>query len=134
MSVLIVLAAATALAGCADASKATPQSTTFTFSGTTLDVRAHEVPTDLVAADRDDIKVTLWFDARGTNPTSSWSLAGKTLNLRAGCNGWADCAAKFRVEVPRHVRVLRDGRKTKLVGTASPGKSGTPSPAASGTP
>ncbi|WP_218002104.1 hypothetical protein [Microtetraspora malaysiensis] len=128
MSVLMLFAAAAALSGCADASNATPRSTTFPFSGTTLDVRAHENATDLVAADRDDVKVTMWFDVKGTNPKSSWSLDGNKLNLRAGCNGWANCAARFRVEVPRHVKVLRDGRKTKLVGSA------TPSPDTDGTP
>ncbi|MFF3667282.1 hypothetical protein [Microtetraspora malaysiensis] len=128
MSVLMVFAAVAALGGCANALKAEPRSTTFPFSGKTLDVRANEVWTDLVAADRDDVKVTLWFDVKGTDPTSSWSLDGNKLNLQAGCNGWANCEARFRVEVPRHVKVLRDGRKTKLVGSA------TPSPDTDGTP
>lgn len=121
---LVAFVAAAALTGCANASNATPRQTTFPFSGRTLDVRAHDTPTDLVAADRKDIKVTLWFDVKGTNPTSSWSLDGKTLNLRAGCSGWADCSARFRVEVPREVKVLRDGRKTDLRGTPSTGTGG----------
>ncbi|GGQ05815.1 hypothetical protein [Streptosporangium pseudovulgare] len=122
---LVAFVAAAALTGCAEASNATPSQTTFPFSGRTLDVRAHETPTDLVAADRKDIKVTLWFDVKGTNPTSSWSLDGKTLELRAGCSGWADCSARFRVEVPHGVKVLRDGRKTDLRGTPSTGTAGT---------
>ncbi|OPG10636.1 hypothetical protein [Microbispora sp. GKU 823] len=106
------------LSGCSDASKATPVSQTFSFGGRTLDVRAHDTPTDLVATDRKDIKVTLWFDVHGTNPHSSQTLEGSTLDLDAGCSGWADCSARFRVEVPREVKVLRDGRATDLRGLA----------------
>ncbi|MBB2742607.1 UNVERIFIED_ORG: hypothetical protein FHR35_002429 [Microbispora rosea subsp. rosea] len=112
---LTVLAAAV-LSGCSDASKAAPVSQTFTFSGRTLNVRAHDTPADLVATDRKDIKVTLWFDVHGTNPRSSQTLDGNTLDLNAGCSGWADCSARFRVEVPREIRVLRDGRTTDLRG------------------
>lgn len=102
------------LSACANAESAKPEEKVFPFSGTTLDVAAHDTPTDLVATDREDVKVTLWFDVKGTNATSHSSLKNGRLDLKAGCSGLAFCDAKFRVEVPRGVKVLRDGRKTDL--------------------
>lgn len=113
-----LLAALGVLTACSvDAHKATPQHKTFAFGGGTLDVRAHGTPTDLVAADRDDVEVTRWFDAKfGSKKTLRWRLDGDTLDLEAGCTGLALCDARFRVEVPRGVTVLRDGRPTALRG------------------
>lgn len=113
-----VLLALGALTACSvDAKNATPKSTAFAFSGDTLDVRAHGVPTDLVAADRKDVEVTRWFDAKaGSRKTLVWKLHGGTLDLDARCKGLALCDARFRVEVPRGTTVLRDGRPTKLRG------------------
>lgn len=106
-----------ALAGCATASEATPVTTTFPFNGTILDIRSHDVATDLVATDRDDVKVTRWFATKlATGVKASWALTDRTLDLRADCTGIANCDARFRVEVPLGVRVLRDGQATKLDG------------------
>ncbi|MFF2043643.1 hypothetical protein ACFVVX_24815 [Kitasatospora sp. NPDC058170] len=117
---LAALASLAAVTGCATASDATPEEKTFGYGGTTLNVRSHEVSTDLVATDRQDIKVTRWFDARvvGRKETS-WVLSDDTLDLQAGCVGIANCDARFRVEVPRNLTVLRDGRETDLKGGAS---------------
>ncbi|MEU8384242.1 hypothetical protein [Streptosporangium sp. NPDC048865] len=99
------------------AGNARPEERTFAFDGRTLNVKSHEIPTDLVAADREDIKVTRWFDAKiGSSRTLRWDLKGDVLDLEAGCTGIAFCDARFRVEVPRDVRVLRDGRRTDLRG------------------
>ncbi|MET8701740.1 hypothetical protein ABZW10_23140 [Kitasatospora sp. NPDC004723] len=108
----------TAVAGCAKAGDADPESTVFTFSGSTLNVVAlHHVPTDLVAADRQDVKVTRWFKADGIGKErSSWVLEENTLTLEASCSGFANCDARFRVEVPLNTAVLRDGKKTDLKG------------------
>ncbi|WP_019629860.1 hypothetical protein [Actinomadura atramentaria] len=109
-------AALVAAAGCASASDARPESTTFPLTGKVLDVRSSE-PTDLVATDRADVRVTRWFSHRyATGVRKSWGLEGGVLRLRADCTGFANCEAKFRVEVPKGVRVLRDGRPTKLTG------------------
>lgn len=118
---LVVVAAASmaGLAGCASVGDAQPESTTFPSSGSTLDVRSHETGTDLVPADRSDVQVTRWFSSKhATGVELSWSLRDGVLDLQAGCSGFANCDAKFRVEVPRDVRVLRDGEPTKLTGTA----------------
>ncbi|MFG3115532.1 hypothetical protein ACGF4C_14105 [Streptomyces sp. NPDC048197] len=112
---LISLAAVT---GCADAKEATPETKRFSLAGSTLDVRAHGVPTDLVATHRKDVKVTRWFDVgTGAEPHSSWELKGRTLDLSAGCSRFANCDVRFRVEVPKSVKVLRNGRATHLKGT-----------------
>ncbi|GAA1391350.1 hypothetical protein GCM10009639_21070 [Kitasatospora putterlickiae] len=118
------LAAAVLLAvvtGCAKAEDATPESTVFGYSGGTLNVVSrHHVPTDLVATDRQDVKVTRWFKADGiARERTSWTLEGDTLTLEASCSGFANCDARFRVEVPPHVTVLRDGRATDLKGAGT---------------
>ncbi|MEU4408893.1 hypothetical protein AB0F88_30625 [Streptosporangium sp. NPDC023963] len=100
-----------------NAKNATPEEKTFAFSGRTLNVKSHEIPTDLVATDREDVKVTRWFDTKaGSSKTLRWDLRGGVLDLEAGCTGLALCDARFRVEVPRGVKVLRDGRRTDLRG------------------
>ncbi len=105
----------TGLSGCATAAKATPVTTTFPISEPTIDVRTHDVPTDLVASDRTDIRVTRWFDTKlATGVRMTWSLTGRTLDLRADCTGFANCDARFRVEIPSNVKVLRNGKATKL--------------------
>ncbi|MFJ9948751.1 hypothetical protein [Kitasatospora sp. NPDC091207] len=117
--VLAALAGSVVVTGCASADEAKPEEMTFSYSGSTLDVVSlHHVPTDLVATDRQDIKVTRWFkaDVVGTQK-SDWSLEGDTLTLEASCSGFANCDARFRVEVPSSVAVLRDGRATDLKGT-----------------
>ncbi|MEU9455680.1 hypothetical protein [Streptomyces sp. NPDC048277] len=106
------------LTGCADADDATPEKKTFSFDGKTLNVRSHGIPTDLVASDREDVEVTRWFDVEpGAKPHSSWKLDDGTLDLQAGCERFANCDVRFRVEVPKSVKVLRNGRETKLKGT-----------------
>lgn len=113
----LVVAAAGFGGGClANADDAEPVSRTFPFAGTTLDVRAHDVPTDLVAVDREDVKVTRWFDDRSPWSDAWWRLEGGALDMNASCSGFANCDARFRVEVPRDVRVLRDGKPTDLRG------------------
>ncbi|WP_406195644.1 hypothetical protein OH807_07905 [Kitasatospora sp. NBC_01560] len=80
----------------------------------------HEVPTDLVATDRHDVKVIRWFTADVIGKQrSEWVLEGDTLTLEPSCSGFANCDARFRVEVPPHITVLRDGRATELKGSAS---------------
>ncbi|MER6949451.1 hypothetical protein ABT294_36110 [Nonomuraea sp. NPDC000554] len=107
------------LVGCSVSAKsAAPEEKAFPFSGQTLNVKSHDIPTDLVAADRHDIKVTRWFDHKpGSSTTLRWELRDETLDLEAGCTGLAFCDARFRVEVPRGVKVLRDGRATDLRGS-----------------
>lgn len=113
----LVVALGLGVAGCSvDASTAAPESKVFPFRGTTLDVRTHEVAADLVAVDREDVKVTRWFDAAAGSEHLSWELKGGVLDIDAGCSGFAICDAKFRVEVPKGVTVLRDGRKSGLRG------------------
>ncbi|MFH8592774.1 hypothetical protein [Streptomyces rimosus] len=109
--------AALALTGCSvDAKSAAPAVKTFPFAGRTLNVKTHEIPADLVATDRKDIKVTRWFDAKSGSKRLRWELTGETLDLEAGCTGLAICDARFKVEVPRGVTVLREGAKTDLRG------------------
>ncbi|MET8542499.1 hypothetical protein ABZW03_17860 [Kitasatospora sp. NPDC004799] len=114
----LVLAGLVVLAGCADAADAKPEERVFEFAGRSLNVKAHGHATDLVAGDRADVKVTRWFDTSGKVGTAktSWTLEDGVLELRAGCSGLANCDAKFRVEVPKGVAVLRDGRETELKG------------------
>lgn len=107
-----------AVGGCASVADATPETTTFEFVGSTLDVHSHGAATDLVAADRSDVEVTRWFDGKGaTGVQLSWTLEGDTLDLRAECSGFANCDARLQVTVPRQVTVLRDGEPTDLHGT-----------------
>ncbi|MEV7780535.1 hypothetical protein [Kitasatospora sp. NPDC088351] len=118
--VLAAFVSSAAVTGCATAKDATPEEKVFSYGGTTLDVRAHGLPTDLVATDRQDVRVIRWFEARVIgSKEASWSLDGDALDLRAGCNGIANCDVRFRVEVPRGLTVLRDGRATDLGGNAS---------------
>ena len=113
----VSLAVAMALAGCASVDDATPETKRFEFDGRTLNVVSHDVPTDLVRGTDDDIVVTRWFAARfATGRKLSWTLVGDTLDLRADCTGIANCDARFRVEVPPGVTVLRDGAPTQLTG------------------
>ncbi|MFV2171700.1 hypothetical protein ACFHW2_02405 [Actinomadura sp. LOL_016] len=113
----VVLAAGLSGGCVADADKADPVSRTFPLTGATLDVKAHDVPTDLVAADRRDVKVTRWFDDKSPWSDAWWRLEDGVLDMAASCSGIANCDARFRVEVPRGVRVLRDGEPTDLGGT-----------------
>ena len=115
--VLVACGAALVVAGCASTETATPDTTTFPYSGTTLDVQSHDTATDLVATDRDDIRVTRWFDSRfATGVRQVWQIEEDVLTLRADCTGFANCDARFRVEVPGDITVLRDGEPTDLVG------------------
>ncbi|MFJ8628663.1 hypothetical protein ACIRD3_38275 [Kitasatospora sp. NPDC093550] len=114
----LAVAALIPLTGCAKAGDATPEDKTFEFSGTSLDVKSHGIPTDLVPADRKDVKVTRWFDkgSKVGDTKETWQLENGTLELQAQCTGLANCDAKFRVEVPRGVAVTRDGKETQLKG------------------
>jgi hypothetical protein len=117
VSALVLAGPLAGAAGCATASKATPVTTTFPFDEATLDVRTHGAATDLVAGDRTDVKVTRWFATKlATGVHASWSLTDGTLELRADCSGFANCDSRFKVEVPNGVRVLRNGKPTKLHG------------------
>ncbi|UNO43939.1 hypothetical protein KGS77_15110 [Streptomyces sp. MST-110588] len=117
MAGALVALVAVAATGCSvDAKNADPAVKTFAFSGRTLDVKTHEIPADLVAADRKDVKVTRWFEAKSGSEHLRWELKDGTLDLEAGCSGIAICDARFKVEVPRGVTVLRDGEPTKLRG------------------
>ncbi|WP_438489098.1 hypothetical protein [Streptomyces sp. S186] len=105
--------AAFGLTGCSvDASKATPVTKTFAYSGKSLNVTTHEVATKIVAADRKDIKVTRWFDSAAGTEHLKWVLKGNTLDIDAGCSGIAICDAKFQVEVPKGITVSKDGEQT----------------------
>ncbi|AUY48597.1 hypothetical protein [Streptomyces sp. CB01881] len=121
VAALVAFAALVTVAGCAKADDATPEDKTFGYSGTTLNVVSrHHVPTDLVATDSQDVKVTRWFKAEVLGKQrSEWALDGDTLTLEASCSGMANCDARFRVEVPPHITVLRDGRATELTGKAA---------------
>ncbi|MFJ4597931.1 MULTISPECIES: hypothetical protein [unclassified Kitasatospora] len=113
----LAVAALIPLTGCAKASDAAPEDKAFEFSGKSLNVKAHGIPTDLVPADRKDVKVTRWFDkAKVGDAKEIWTLEEGTLELQAQCTGLANCDAKFRVEVPRGVAVTRDGKETDLKG------------------
>ena len=112
-----VMLAAGLTGGCvAKAGNADPESRTFAFTGTTLNVKANDGPTDLVAADREDVEVTRWFDVKSPWSDARWRLDGGVLDMAAECSVIANCDARFRVEVPRGVRVLRDGEPTDLRG------------------
>ncbi|OIV35748.1 hypothetical protein BIV57_19935 [Mangrovactinospora gilvigrisea] len=122
---LIVTAAAlTALAATAacsgpDYRNAKPESKDFAFTGRTLDVRAHGTPTDLVATARPGtVTVVRRFDHKAGEKLLTRTLRGHRLNLEAGCRWLAICDARFRVEVPKGVTVLRDGEPTRLKGGA----------------
>jgi len=125
VGVAIAMVAVVTLGGCASIAGVEPEVTTFAFEGMTLDVRSHGTATDLVAADRGDVKVTRWFDAKGaTGVELGWGLEGEVLDLQADCTGFANCDARFRVEVPHGVLVLRDGKPTDLRGAAGTGEGG----------
>lgn len=103
--------------GCASAKDAEPETKSFSFRGGTLDVRSHGIPTDLVATDRDDVQVTRWFDVGwGADDEATWELAEGTLDLQAKCSKLANCDVRFKVEVPKSLKVLRNGRTTDLKG------------------
>ncbi|MEJ3654750.1 hypothetical protein WEH80_17420 [Actinomycetes bacterium KLBMP 9759] len=107
-------ATALVVAGCASHLEAMPEVQAFPFTGTTLNVESNGVPTDLVATERTDIKVTRWFSARSGVKDARWSLRDGTLDLVAQCGGFANCDARFEVEVPAGITVLRSGRPTQL--------------------
>ncbi|CAM5245602.1 hypothetical protein GCM10010329_53970 [Streptomyces spiroverticillatus] len=120
---LAVAAAALALTGCATAKEAEPEVKTFAVAGDSLNVTSHGSPTDLVATDRKDVQVTRWFDTGwGSDPESSWELKGDALDLVAQCEGFANCDVRFRVEVPKGLKVLRNGKPTDLKGSPKPPK------------
>ncbi|MFE7543825.1 hypothetical protein [Streptomyces platensis] len=113
----VILAAGTGLTGCANVEEAPPETKTFPFDGKTLNVRSHDIPTDLVAVDREDVKVTRWFAVgMGADAEASWSLKKGALDLQASCSKIANCDVRFRVEVPKSLKVLRNGRATDLKG------------------
>ncbi|WP_028923023.1 hypothetical protein [Pseudonocardia acaciae] len=102
------------LTGCAAYQNATPEETTFPLTGTTLNVKAHDVPTDLIPVDRKDVKVIRRFDVKSGNREASWELKDGVLDLVAQCTGFGNCDARYEVQVPRGVKVLRDGKPTDL--------------------
>jgi hypothetical protein len=107
------------LTGCSwpQADDAEPETTTFSFDGDVLDVVANDTPTDLIAADRDDVQVTRWVAFRfSPDVTSTWSLEDDTLNLKNTCSGVCIFDDRFEVEVPEGITVLRDGEPTDLTG------------------
>jgi hypothetical protein len=62
----------------------------------------------------------------GADDEASWELAKGALDLRATCSKLANCDVRFRVEVPRSVKVLRNGRVTDLKGAAENTAAGAP--------
>ncbi len=99
-----------------DATKATPESKSFPYTGTSLKLTTHEVATDLVATDRKDIKVTRWFDPAAGSERLTWTLQGDILDIDAGRTGIALCDARFKVELPKGTAVTRDGERAALTG------------------
>ncbi|MEU3729730.1 hypothetical protein AB0E81_10005 [Streptomyces sp. NPDC033538] len=81
---------------CADAKKAGPQEKTFPSSGKKLNVRTNDNPTDLVPADIEDVRVTLWFHEGASLGGSdiTWELKGDTLDLDTSCSDLADCDSR----------------------------------------
>ncbi|WP_327673012.1 MULTISPECIES: hypothetical protein [unclassified Streptomyces] len=65
----------------------------------------------------------------GADDEASWELAKGTLDLRAKCSKLANCDVRFKVEVPKSVKVLRNGRPTDLKGVKRQA-AGSPSQAA----
>ncbi|GGZ26614.1 hypothetical protein GCM10010387_19930 [Streptomyces inusitatus] len=115
--VVAAVAATLGLSGCSvDASKAEPESKTFAYDGKELKLKTNEVATKVVAVDREDIKVTRWFDAAVGSERLKWTLEGDTLDIDAGCSGIAICDAKFKVEIPQGIALIKDGKKTDLSG------------------
>lgn len=111
------LAATVGLTGCSvDASKVKPDTKVFQYKGETLKLTTHEVATKVVAGDRKDIKVTRWFDSAAGTEHLKWELKGDTLDIDAGCSGIAVCDAKFQVDVPKDLTVIKDGKKADLKG------------------
>ncbi|WP_050776809.1 hypothetical protein [Streptomyces sp. SPB074] len=114
----VTLLAGAGLTGCATAKDATPEKKVFQTDGGTLNVRSHGVPTDLVPSERKDVEVTRWFAVGfGADAKSSWTLEKGVLDLRAGCSKFANCDVRYRVEVPKGMKVPRNGRGTDLKGT-----------------
>jgi hypothetical protein len=98
------------LTGCdVDASSATPESETFVYDGDSLKLMTNEVATKVIRTNRDDIKVTRWFDSKAGSKRLVWELEGDTLEIDAGCSGLAICDAKFEVEIPEGLAVVKDG-------------------------
>ncbi|NDL60547.1 hypothetical protein [Phytoactinopolyspora mesophila] len=110
IAVVAVLATTMSLTGCdVDASSATPESKTFAYEGDSLKLMTNEVATKVIRTDRDDIKVTRWFDSRAGSQRLVWELEGDILEIDAGCSGLAICDAKFEVEIPEGLAVIKDG-------------------------
>ncbi|WP_200263684.1 hypothetical protein [Streptomyces sp. HSG2] len=109
LALAAVLATTLGLTGCSvDASSATPETKAFPYTGKTLKLKTHEVATKVITADREDIKVTRWFDSKAGNTRLKWELKDDTLEIDAGCSGLAICDAKFEVEVPKGIAVTKD--------------------------
>ncbi|MCX5206947.1 hypothetical protein OG897_36795 [Streptomyces sp. NBC_00237] len=122
----VVLAAVVGLTGCASAKDADPETKTFAYKGKTVNVKSHGIPTDLVATDRDDILVTRWFDVgAGADEESSWELKEDVLDLVAKCSKLANCDVRYKVEVPKEMKVLRNGKATDLKGEKGDKEKGT---------
>ncbi|KOV71107.1 DUF4097 family beta strand repeat-containing protein [Streptomyces sp. MMG1121] len=92
-----------------------PDHRSFALHGRTLTVDSDDAALEIVAARGNKagtVQVTRWFKGRvvvGGSPGVSWSFQGDRLKLRMHCNGFiADCAAKYRVEVPQGVAVNVD--------------------------
>ncbi|WP_166350970.1 hypothetical protein [Phytoactinopolyspora limicola] len=110
IAAVAALATTLSIVGCGvDASSADPESKTFSYSGDTLHLDTNEVATKVIVTDRDDIKVTRWFDSRAGNQRLVWELEGDALEIDAGCSGIAICDAKFEVEIPKGLTVVKDG-------------------------
>ena len=94
-----------------------PHNAAFSFAGDTLDVRQHGIPTDLVVGVRDDVLVSYRVSAAGGKPRDpELSLAGGVLQLGDPCPPLVFCDARYRVEIPEGITVLRDGEPTDIKG------------------
>ncbi|MGJ5751159.1 DUF4097 family beta strand repeat-containing protein [Streptomyces puniciscabiei] len=110
-----VLAAGVSACGASAGDDKHPDHRSFALHGGTLTVDSDDADLEIVAAPADKagaVQVTRWFKGRvvvGGSPRVSWSFEDDRLKLRMHCDGFiADCSAKYRIEVPRGIRVTVD--------------------------
>ncbi|MFB6816583.1 DUF4097 family beta strand repeat-containing protein [Streptomyces sp. NPDC056347] len=112
-----------ALAGCGstDVSQAPAEHKSFALSGKTLTIDAKASSLELVPADVRKVEVTRRTDGWvmfGNGPEPRWEMKDDTLSLRVKCDALiSDCAAEYRVKVPRGVAVVVDGDNGKVTAT-----------------
>ncbi|MER6733707.1 DUF4097 family beta strand repeat-containing protein [Streptomyces puniciscabiei] len=109
------LAAGVSACGASAGDDKHPDHRSFALPGRTLTVDSDDADLEIVAAPANKagtVQVTRWFKGRvvvGGSPRVSWSFQDDRLKLRMHCDGFiADCSAKYRIEVPRGIRVTVD--------------------------